>query len=396
MFKKKRVYLDSAAGVSANASSPHREGHLVSLTLGDARTKIARLIEVKPDDVIFTGGATEANALAILGATRAFRASEGKQPHLLYFAGSHSSIVENMRLAEREGALIEELPTVNCKVDTDTLAKMLRPETLLISLEAVCGETGVVWNTREVAQVLLTHGQTRSGQWLSRPGLSNGRALLHVDASQAVWTEKLTRAHFGADLMTLDASKVCVARGIGCLIASRVIPLAPLYAGGGQERGLWPGSEAPALASAFAEGLARAAEGREAFRAEAASARATLVTVIRKGLPAQAGIPTVLVNEAPSLAAQAPHILNLSFPGYDTDYLLALLDEAGFAVSTKSACETASDEGSRAVLALFNDHIRAASTLRISWGSQVKGRDLQRFARALIDACAFIDSTRSK
>ena len=108
--------------------------------------------------------------------------------------------------------------------------------------------------------------------------------MLHVDASQAPLTEKITRAHFGADLLTLDASKISTVRGIGCLVAHRTIPLVPLYRGGGQERGLRPGSEAPELARKFAAALRAAAFGREAFRASATLARARLVEKIMKDM----------------------------------------------------------------------------------------------------------------
>jgi cysteine desulfurase len=250
----------------------------------------------------------------------------------------------------------------------------------------VCGETGVVWNTRDVARVLAVvcakPGFVQPGLAHGFAGRMSGGPVLHVDASQAPPTEKLARAHFGADLLTLDASKVSTVRGIGCLVAPRAVPLAPLYAGGGQERGMRPGSEAPALAEAFAAGLARAVEGREAFAASARDRRAALLAQLA------ARIPDLLVNEGPH---QAPHILNVSLPGRDTDYLVALLDEAGFAVSTKSACETDSGEGSRAVAALFGDARRAASTLRISWGRDTREGDLARFADALARAAAFID-----
>jgi len=381
MWKKSRIYLDIAAGVSGNPSSPHTEGRRSRELLEGARAKIARLVEVKADDLIFTSGATEANALAILGVYRKQRTEKNSRPHMLYLPSAHASVVENMKLVEAEGVVIESLPIGDCRVDCDILAGMLRPETVLISMDAVCGETGVVWNTREVRHTLDTYVQT----WFAQ----RERPVLHVDASQAAMTEKLTRAHFGADLMTLDASKVCPARGIGCLIAPRSIPLAPLYVGGGQERGLRPGSEAPELARAFAEGLEGAGAEREVFRAEAGSARAELVAAL------ESGTPDILINEGPK-SHQASHILNISLPGRDTDYLLALLDEAGFAVSTKSACETDSGEGSRAVLALWNDPERAASTLRISWGREVRSHDLARFAHALATACAFIDSTGAK
>ncbi len=383
MFWKRRTYLDYAAGVSGNPSSPHEEGRRAKQMLEDARTSIARLLEVQSDDVIFTSGATESNALAILGLARS-------GTHMLYLPSAHASVVENMKLVAERGVEVEELPIQNYRVDTEALSKILRPETTLVSMDAVCGETGVVWNTREVAQVLRTFADTarKSSAQAARPiqhdFLAVSAPLLHVDASQAPFTEKITRAHFEADLMVLDASKVSPVRGIGCLIVHRTIQLAPLYRGGGQERGLRPGSEAPELAAVFAEALRAAANSREKFRVTAERERARLVACIMKS------IPNIFLHEGKN---QAPHILNLSFPGRDTDYLVALLDEEGFAVSTRSACETDSEEGSRAVFALTGDMERARATLRISWGPLVRPRELTRFAQALTRAIAFIDNS---
>lgn len=371
MWWKKRIYLDYAAGVEGNPSSPHEEGRQAKAVLEEARTIIARLVEVQSDDVIFTSGATESNALAILGTIRALRAAGQKEVQVLYLPSSHASIVENMKLLRDEGVVVQPLPTKDYRVDTDALEHMLQKETALISMDAVCGETGVVWNTREVAEV----AKSARG--------SHGQPMLHVDASQAPLTEKITRDHFGADLLTLDASKVGPVRGIGVLIAHRTLPLAPLYKGGGQERGLRPGSEVPLLAQGFAVALAEAVEGREAFRASAETVRAKLVNRIRSV------VSNVFIQEG---RRQAPHILNLSLLGRDTDYLVALLDEAGFAVSTRSACETDSEEGSRAVFALTSDKERARTTLRVSWNPRTRARELDRFAEALIEAIRFVDS----
>ena len=391
MFWKRRAYLDYAAGVSGNPSSPHEEGRLAKKMLEEARTVIARLTEVQSDDVIFTSGATESNALAILGHVRALRLQAGpdvpgrNNMHVLYLPSAHASIVENAKLLQAEGVIVEALPIKGYRVDTDALAAMLRKETVLVSMDAVCGETGTVWNTREVAQV-LQHVQVRLTQQLCKSDLHMSRPLLHVDASQAPLTEKISRAHFDADMLTFDASKVGTVRGIGVLIAHRTIPLVPLYAGGGQERALRSGSEAPELARSFAAALRAAALGREAFRASAEKNRTLLKSALNT-------IPNIHIQEGRS---QAPHILNLSLPGRDTDYVLALLDEAGFAVSSRSACETDSEErsreGSRAVLFLTGDSERARATLRISWGPRIRPRELTRFGRALARAVAFIDN----
>jgi len=369
-----RTYLDCTAGLSGNPSSPHTEGRRAKQMLEDARTAIARLVEVQSDDVIFTSGATEANALAILGVAK-------KGDHMLYLPSAHASIVENMKLLSERGVEVEALPIVDGRVDCEKLKKMLRPETKLISMDAVCGETGVIWNTREVAEVLRKEVKPHY-----QVGRFNLFPLLHVDASQAPLTEKITRAHFGADMLSFDISKVSTVRGIGALIAHRTIPLESLYRGGGQERGLRPGSESPELAKAFAAALRVTALDREKFRVSSERDRANIVKIILET------IPKVFINESrtPACAGrQAPNILNLSLLGRDTDYLVALLDEEGFAVSTRSACETDSEEGSRAVFALTGDTERAHSTLRISWGPNIRSRELSRFAKALAQAVAF-------
>ncbi|HEX8946664.1 MAG TPA: aminotransferase class V-fold PLP-dependent enzyme, partial [Candidatus Paceibacterota bacterium] len=293
MWGKKRIYLDYAAGVAANPSSPHEEGRQARQVLEEARTTIARLVEVQADDVLFTSGATESNALAILGTVRAARATVA-HPHVLYLPSSHASIVENVKLLEQEGVAIEALPIKDYRVDTEALARMLRSETVLVAMDAVCGETGVVWNTREVKQVL------------ARSRLhADSRILLHVDASQAPLVEKITRDHFGADLLSLDASKVGPIRGIGALIAHRTIPVVPLYRGGGQERGVRSGTEAPELATAFAKALEKTARARESFKKSATEDRVLLAERITNT------IRDVHIQEGRS---QAPHILNLSLP----------------------------------------------------------------------------------
>lgn len=375
MFWKKRIYLDRAAGVAPNPSSPHDEGRQAKEILEHARITIARLTEVQPDDVVFTSGATEANALAILGTVRAFKKNISKS-HVLYLPGAHASIVENVGLLAAEGVDVEALPIRDGRVDIEALPHLLRDDTVLVSMEAVCGETGVVWNTREVSNVLTAHKKNHQG-----------RILLHVDASQAPLTEKITRSHFNADLLTFDAAKIADIRGIGALIAHRTISISPLYMGGGQERGIRPGTEAPERAQQFANALATAAADRERFRTSAQKERIRLIEAIIKR------IPDAYIQEGHT---QAPHIVNLSFPGRDTDYLVALLNEEGFAVSTRSACETDSENGSRAVLALTGDLERARATLRVSWDARVHSHALTKFVRALTGAVAFVDKETAR
>lgn len=368
-----RTYLDYAAAAPVkksavrafaralsqfgNPSSPHLEGRTARTILEDARTSIARLMEVKSDAVLFTGSATEANALVCLGV------AEG---HALYLPTAHASVFENMR---RRGNA-EPIAMKDGGVDFEAFKTQIRPDTMLVSIELICGETGMRINPKEVRTALESIG--------------NKTALIHVDASQAPLVESIERARLSADLVTLDASKVGGVRGIGVLVAPRHAALAPLYEGGGQERGLRSGTESPVLAAAFAAALQDARRSHERFAKSSARMRAELLSRMQKAHPA------VLVNEGKD---QAPHILNLSFPGIDTDYLSALLDAAGFAVSTKSACETDA-EGSRVVFAMTGDAARARATLRISWGPETPASALMRFAAALSKELRFLEENR--
>ncbi len=379
---KKRVYLDWAAAAPVapralrvfnqaissygNPANPHKEGRTAKNLLEDARTTIARLAEVKTSGVIFTSGATEANALALLGTVRARGVAVAPASpagwHLLYQLGQHASVLGAIRMLEAEGAVIES-------IEPGALARQLRPETVLVSMDAVNGETGEVFDTRTVRRTLNAH---------------HSHVLLHIDAAQAPLTQSFALSHTGADLLTLDAQKVGGVRGIGVLLVRQGITLAPLIRGGAQEGGRRPGTESPTLAVAFACALTEASLQRNVFNEQAERMRTAFITSIE-------AVPYMVLNEG---KRHAPNIVNLSVMGRDTDYLVALLDKEGFAVSTKSACESNSIEGSRAVLALTGDPERAAATLRISWGPTTSKRDLMRFAEVLIRSIRFLDKNK--
>lgn len=377
----RRTYLDWAAAAPVlpeaarafaqalraygNPSSPHAEGRAARTLLEDARVRIARLASVKADAVLFTSGATEANALALVGQIRAriARGIPARALHVLYLPSAHASTRGAIREIAMLGASVEPLSLADGKIDLAALKQQLRPETALIALEAVCGETGARFDTRAVRRV------------------AGSSVSLHVDASQLPLIESFELTRLAADTLSLDAQKVGGVRGIGALIAPRQVAIEPLVRGGAQERGLRPGTESHAAASAFACALEAAQAGSAAFKERAQAQRALLRARLTE-------IADLMENEG---AAQAPHIWNISLLARDTDYLAALLDEAGCAVSTRSACAT-DEEGSVAVLALTGDPDRAGATLRISWGPATRERDLARLADALARAVRFLDA----
>lgn len=387
-FQSKRVYLDSAAGerptahamrafVSAskafgNPSSPHTEGREARAFLETSRATIARLAEVKPEGVIFTANATEANNLLILGHVEALHRTGRAYAdmHVLSLSSSHASVTEPMKELARRGVCIEEVSVLGGHLNLEKLATQLRDTTVLIVLDAVCGETGIRFPVRDVRRVLLR-----------RYPKASQTPLLHVDAVQlpSVGPYELTR--LGADALSLDAQKVGGVRGIGVLVLAHTTPLSSQTFGGSQEHGFRAGTQAPALAHAFATALTDTHNGRQAFLAHAQQLRALFVEEC-------ADLKDVVIHKGKE---QVPHIANVSLLGRDTDYLVALLDTAGFAVSTKSACES-NKEGSRAILSYTGDPVQADSTLRVSWSSEVSLRDMKRFVRALRTAVKFLDS----
>ncbi len=412
-----RAYV-KALGVFGNPSSPHAEGNQARALLEEARVTIARLAVVKADGVIFTSGATEANALAIQGHINAL-VSSGKKIedlHALYLPTAHSSVVDTMVALGERGLQIEKMKLHDGVVDLIALKKQLRPETVLVSMDVVCGETGTLFNTRDVRRVIDAHNKVQAEGAVQGATSETGgatsefRTLLHVDASQAAFSESIDHNHLGADLMTLDAQKVGGVRGTGALIrANTLIPLEAIMQGGGQELGLRPGTENVAGAVAFAAALAEVgdAKKRGEFRKRASEARAQLLSTLTTAFP------DMLINSGNFKNSDnlqpgsefkdtnsVPHILNVSFPGRDTDYAVMLLSDAGFMVSTKSACET-NETGSRVVTEFTNDvdalnaearAARALSTLRISWGPTTSARVLQKFTKKLIATIQFLDS----
>ncbi|MGB4076284.1 MAG: aminotransferase class V-fold PLP-dependent enzyme [Minisyncoccia bacterium] len=384
----KRTYLDFAAAAPVlpearraflralasygNPSSFHEEGRKAREILEGARRHIARIIGVEAHSVLFTSGATEGNALAIEGHFRA-RIASGERPEtlrMLYLPGAHASLMGAVARVAALGVSTKPLVLAGSALNFDLLKEELREGVALIAVEAVSAETGVRFDTRGIRRAIDTVG-------------APGKTFLHVDGSQLPLIESCVRTRLGADLLTLDAQKVGGIRGVGVLIRQRGTPLSPLVLGGGQEEGMRPGTPSPALACAFAVALTTASETHERFFARATHLRAKFLARI---LP----IENLMVNEGEK---QAPHIVNVSLLSCDTDYLLALLDARGFAVSTKSACESDSAEGSRAVLAQMGDAARARSTLRISWGRETAEADLIRFADALIHSVSFMNRT---
>lgn len=361
VFRAMRPYFSECFG---NPGSLHGFGQEAMAAVDEARETIADTIGADFGEIFFTGSATEANNLALFGVfSRALRAMPGRKPHLIVSAIEHESVLLPARQWENQGGAVTILPvTKEGFVELGEFERALRPETVLVSVIHASNELGTVQPLDEIAAIVERFRAERK---------IAPYPLLHTDAAQGFAFTDFRTVPFRKNLhlMTLSAQKVYGPKGVGALfVAEAARPfLESAVWGGGQEFGLRPGTEnVPALAGFGA--ATRIALGERA--AEAARLR-KLKESFFEGV--KKVCPRAEINGNKNRAThvverkEAPHILNLWFPGRPSADLLVALDLQGIAVSAGSACSSRSAEPSYVVRALGSEN-RARESLRFSFG----------------------------
>ncbi len=347
-------WLDEEFG---NPSSTHLFGRRARAALDQAREEVAALICAQPDEIIFTGSATEANNLALLGLADALA---GAGRHLVISAVEHPSVAEPARRLEARGWRVTRVPVDReGRLVVEALEAALTADTALVSVMYANNETGTLQPIEAVSALTRERG-----------------ILLHVDAAQAPGRVPLDVNAPQVDLLTLAGHKFHAPKGVGALYVRRGVQPAPLLHGGGQERGLRPGTEN--LAWIRALGLA-AILAREAVAHEAVHLLAMRDRLHRLLLQ---GVPGLALNGHPEL--RLPNTLNVSFPGVQGRILLARVGHL-VAASTGSACHGDGEEkGVLAAMGLSGERIRGA--VRLSVGRFTTNQEVDRAAQVLIQA----------
>jgi cysteine desulfurase len=331
----------TTAGDFGNASSAtHVFGHRAAARVDIARAQVAALIGAEPDELIFTSGATESNNLAILGLTRA-NADRGR--HLITTRIEHKAVLDPCKRLEREGFAVTSLtPDRQGRIDPESVRAALRPDTVLVSIMYVNNEIGVMQDIGAIGALCRDRG-----------------VAFHTDAAQAVGKIPIDLRTLPVDFLSFTAHKLYGPKGVGVLYARRASRplLQPLLFGGGQERGLRPGT----LATHQLVGLGAACE----LATRQVAADQERLTALRERLWAGlADLGGVHLNAGG--APRVPGILNVSFEGVEGESLVTAL--SGLAISTGSACNSASAEPSYVLRALGRDTQLAQSSLRFSVG----------------------------
>ncbi len=381
-IKMKQIYLDHAAttpvrkevleamlpyfsDMFGNPSSFHSVGKTAKDAMETAREAIAKILNCRTAEIIFTAGGAESDNLAILGAARA---NKNYGEHIITSKIEHPAVLESCRKLKKEGFEVTYLPVdKEGIVKLDELKKALRKDTVLVSIMYANNEIGTIQPVKEIAKILR---EFRKSKHLPPPraGGESEVPYFHIDACQAAGALEMDVAKLGVDMLTFNGSKIYGPKGIGALYVKKGVKIEPLIYGGGQERKMRSGTEnTPAII-----GLAKALELAQAEREKENSRLIALRDYFIK--EALKKISGARLNGSAKM--RLPNNINISVPRVEGEAMVLYLDSYGIYVSTGSACSSASLLPSHVLLALGLSHDMAHNSLRFTLGRKTTKADL--------------------
>ncbi|HEU4642253.1 MAG TPA: cysteine desulfurase family protein [Gemmatimonadaceae bacterium] len=337
-----------------NPSSTHRWGREARAALDEARERVARCLGASPDEICFTSGGTEGDNFAILGTFHALR-DRGRRA-VVTTPIEHKAILAAVHHAAHEGAE-ERILAVDRDglVDRASFDALVRDDVAVCSVMWVNNEIGVMQPVPELAATAKGRG-----------------VVFHTDAVQAFGKVAIDAGSTPFDILTLSGHKIGAPKGIGAMYVRRGTPCEPLLHGGSQNRGLRPGTENVAAAVGLARAAELAVEERETEMRRLGELRDRLEAALLERIPDA----VVHARGAP----RAPHVLNISVPGTDSESLLMALDLAGVACSSGSACQSGNVDPSHVLTAIGVPHQLAVAAVRMSLGSLTTPESVERVA----------------
>jgi cysteine desulfurase len=369
-----RIYLDHAATTPChpkvaekifeimkfnygNPSSIHSFGREARYLLDQSRETLAKSINAKESEIIFTSGGTEADNMALFGVAESY---QHKGKHIITTQIEHHAVLNACQQLEKNGFELTYLPVDETgKISMSNLEAALTEDTILVSVMYGNNEVGTLQPIAEIGQLLKDH-----------------QAIFHTDAVQAYGIENINVNESFIDLLSVSAHKVNGPKGTGFLYSREGVKFAPRSIGGDQERKRRAGTENVASIAGLKEAVLISQEERSDKRARFKEYKEILI----KGLQ-EHGVEFFLNG---SLENSLPHVLNLSFPGTNVESLLVNLDLAGIAVSSGSACTAGSIEPSHVLVAMFGKKSdRLINSIRFSFGLNTTKEQIEKAAREL-------------
>lgn len=357
------VMLPYFSEIFGNAASvDHEPGHQAQQAVERAREQCAKLIGARPEEIIFTSGATESDNIALFGVAERY---VDKGDHIITCVTEHKAVLDCCAELERRGKRVTYLPVDQYGlVDPNAVKKAITPQTVLISVMFANNEVGTIAPIAEIGAIAHEHG-----------------VIFHTDAAQAVGHVPVDVNAMNIDLLSFSGHKVYGPKGVGGLYVRRSRPrvkVAPVIYGGGHERGMRSGTlNVPGIV-----GMGKALElaGKE-MKADAARYREWTQEMLSQ-LRAELGEENVALNGHPT--QRLPNNLNVSIHGIESRSLIVQLKDV--AISTGSACTTAKVEPSHVILALGLGEYRAHTAIRIGLGRSNSANDTITAASLIANA----------
>ncbi len=342
-----------------NPSSVHRYGQAAEAAVDSARETIASVLNCRPDEIVFTSCGSEADNLALRGAALALREKTGANWILTSRSEHHAVSKTAEQLEKYYGFQVEWLDVdEHGRVTPEAVKKALCDKTALVSVMYANNEIGTANPIREIAALCRENG-----------------VLFHSDAVQAAAYLGVDVQTLGVDLLSLGAHKLYGPKGVGALYVRKGTPLIPHLTGGGQEHGLRAGTHNVPYIVGFAEALRLAKEEREQRVAHVQPLRDHFVGRVLEGIP-----DSKLTGHP---AERLPNHASFVFKNVDGNLLLTLLDAAGFACSSGSACKTGNPEPSEVITSLGFSRDWALGSLRVTLGKDTQPAEVDAFLQAL-------------
>jgi cysteine desulfurase len=341
-----------------NPASVHGPGRAARRIVEDARDRVALAVGASPAEIVFTGGGTEADNLALKGAAAKLR---GNGNHVVVTAFEHHAVLDTAHWLGRQGFEVTVLPVpASGVIEPDAVTAAVKPATILVSVMTVNNEIGTIQPIEAIASAVKA---------------ANARTLVHTDAVQALGNVRVDLHGWGLDLASFAAHKLGGPKGVGALYVCAQVPLEALVHGGGQERGLRSGTLNVAGIGGFGIAAEIAAKEVDDKSERLLGLRGRLLDGIRWI------VPDVVVNG--DLDRRVAGNLNVCIPHADGETLLLLLDERGIACSSGSACASGALDPSHVLLAIGVGRDLAKGSLRFSLGRASTEADVDAVVDAL-------------
>jgi len=376
----KKIYLDHAATTYTreevleammpyfsekygNPSSFHSVGKEAKDAIEQARGMMARILNCRNAEIIFTGGGTESDNLGIIGTARA---NKEKGKHIITSKIEHPAVLDACKKLEKEGFEITYISTDKAGIiKLDELKKALRSDTILVSIMYANNEIGTIQPVKEIAKIIRDNTEKKKA----------GFPYFHTDACQAAGSLDLDVMKLGIDLLTLNGSKIYGPKGVGALYVKKGVKVEPLIYGGGQEQGLRSGTENTPAIIGLAKALELSQKEKDKENVRLKKLRDMLINGVIKN------IPRAFLNGHATL--RLANNANISIPKVEGEAMVLYLDSKGIYASTGSACSSRSLKPSHVLLAIGLNDEMAHSSLRFTLGRKTTKQDIDYVIKVL-------------